>query len=63
MNGHDICFRCSITLNYQMELTDGMTNDSEKRCIIYDSCMPLLALRENQKINFLKEEENNNVKS
>jgi len=45
-----------------MELTDGMTYDSEKRCIIYDSCMPLLALRENQKINFLKEEENNNVK-
>ena len=46
-----------------MELTDGMTYDSEKRCIIYDSCMPLLALQENQKINFLKEEENNNIKS
>ena len=46
-----------------MELTDGMTYDLEKRCIIYDSCMPLLALREKQKINFLKEEENNNIKS
>ena len=46
-----------------MELTDGTTFDSEKRCIIYDSCMPLLMLRENQKVNFLKEEENNNVKS
>ena len=45
-----------------MELTDGMTYDLEKRCIIYDSCMPLLTLRENQKINFLKEEENDNVK-
>ena len=46
-----------------MELTDGMTYDLEKRCIIYDSCMPLLALREKQKINFLKEEKNNNVQS
>ena len=46
-----------------MELTDGMTYDSDKRCIIYDSCMPLLTLQENQKIKFLKEEKNNNVKS
>jgi hypothetical protein len=46
-----------------MELTDGMAFDLEKHCILYDSCMPLLMLRENQKINFLKEEENNSVKS